>query len=82
MGPNETNGPQSIVDQATQDPVISLIPVENPKPESEKPRIEESRASDQSNAEGQVEYDSGMGSFLDNLKKRNGYVSSMSWKTI
>lgn len=81
-GQEGSNGPQSIVDQAVQDPVISLVPETNPRGESEKPHVEDSRDVDQSNEEGRVEYDSGMGSFLDNLKKQNGYVSSISWKTI
>lgn len=81
-GPEGTNGPQSVVDQAVQDPVISLIPAENGVRDSEKPRVEEARDVGQSNEEERVGYDSGMGSFLENLKKQNGHVSSISWKTI
>lgn len=81
-GPEGTNGPQSIVDQAAQDPVISLIPADSAMRDSEKPREEEARDGGQSNEEERVGYDSGMGSFLENLKKQNGHVSSISWKTI
>lgn len=81
-GPEGTNGPQSVVDQAVQDPVISLIPAEDGVRDSEKPRVEEARDVGQSNEEERVGYDSGMGSFLENLKKQNGHVSSISWKTI
>ena len=86
-GQEETVEPLSPVDQAIQDPVVPLLSRDSEKGRKKEQDVPEKEIYLEENKSlGQLDrklsYDSGMGSFLDNLKRRTSHtVSSLSWKS-
>ena len=86
-GQEETVEPLSPVDQAIQDPIIPLLSTDSEKEKKkEQDAFEKEVYLKENKSMGQLDtrlsYDSGMGSFLDNLKRKTSHtVSSLSWKS-